>query len=402
MKLPRIYLAIDNCFASKRWTLPREWLGLVADFGLAKVEASSDTEADPLYSGSDYMLDWRRDVKAASTEIGVDVVNLYSGHGTYATLGLGHPDRRIRDRMKKEWIKPMIETAADLGAGVGFYCHGFPHATLQEPRLYEAARMLLFDSLAEIAAFAGERGIHEVSVEQMYAPHQIPWTIAGTRELMREVYSRAGAPMYVTVDTGHACGQRSFGRPTVSELRKASQNMPEAATTSGLWLGSEATRASFLRAAKEQDLSEREERLLEVVDSLHAHPYLFSESEDGDPYAWLSALGAYSPIIHLQQVTKNSSAHEPFTPELNAKGAIDPGKVLQSIAASYESAIDSSLPPACESIFLTLEIFARPEVHPCKLLQQLADSVRYWRCWVPEDGRRIDTLLQSAPKSGGA
>ena len=187
MKLPRIYLAIDNCFASKRWILPREWLGLVADFGLRKVEASSDTEADPLFSGSDYMLDWRRDVKTASTEIGVDVVNLYSGHGTYATLGLGHPDRRIRDRMQKDWIKPMIETAADLGAGFGFYCHGFPHATLQEPQLYETARMLLFDSLAEVAAFAGQRGIHYVSVEQMYAPHQTPWTIAGTKELMREV-----------------------------------------------------------------------------------------------------------------------------------------------------------------------------------------------------------------------
>ena len=401
LKLPRIYLAIDNCFASKRWTLPREWLSLVANFGLTKVEASSDTEADPLYSGSDYMLDWRRDVKAASTETCVDVVNLYSGHGTYATLGLGHPDQRIRDRMKENWIKPMIETAADLGAGVGFYCHGFPHATLQEPRLYEAARMLLFDSLAEIAAFAGERGVHEVSVEQMYAPHQIPWTIAGTRELMREVYSRAGAPMYVTVDTGHAFGQRTFGRPTFSELRKAAESMPEAATTSGLWLGSEATREIFLRAAREQDLSKREESLLEVVDSMHANPYLFSESEDCDPYAWLSALGAYSPIVHLQQVTRSSSAHEAFTPELNAKGLIDPGKVLQSIAASYESAIDRSLPPACESIFLTLEIFGRPEVHPSKLLQQLADSVRYWRRWVPEDGRRLDTLLQSVPKSGG-
>jgi len=220
--------------------------------------------------------------------------------------------------------------------------------------------------------------------------------------LMREVYGRAGAPMYVTVDTGHAFGQRSFGRPTASELRKAAGAEPEAATASGLWLGSEATQASFLRVVKEQDVSEREERILEVVDSMKAHPYLFSESEDCDPYSWLSALGAYSPIVHLQQVTKDSSAHEPFTPELNAKGAIHPGKVLQSIAASYESPIDPSLPPACESIFLTLEIFARPEVHPRKLLQQLADSVRYWRCWVPEDGRRIDTLLQSAPKSGRA
>ena len=37
------------------------------------------------------------------------------------------------------------------------------------------------------------------------------------------------------------------------------------------------------------------------MESIERRPYLFAEAHDGDPYAWLRALGRYSPIIHLQQ-----------------------------------------------------------------------------------------------------
>ena len=100
MKFPRIHLAIDNCFASKRWTEPREWLALASSMGLRNVEASADTEADPLYMGSEYMADWIGEVTRCEKDSGVKVVNLYSGHGTYTTLGLGHQDCRVRDRMR--------------------------------------------------------------------------------------------------------------------------------------------------------------------------------------------------------------------------------------------------------------------------------------------------------------
>ena len=397
MKMPKIYLAIDNSFASKRWVQPREWFGLVADMGLAKVEASSDTELDPLYATLDYIRDWKRDVKAVSSETGVEVVNLYSGHGTYATLGLGHPDQRLRDHMKENWVKPMVEIAADLGAGVGFYCHGFSHTTMQDPSSFRLARSRLVDSFSEIASLGKERGLRHVSVEQMYAPHQIPWTIRGTKELLNDVYRRSGAPMYVTIDTGHNVGQRMFGRPALSELRNALAGQSDAEALD-LWLGSDAARHHFMRALGGKDTVERERTLSVLVENMDAHPYLFAEATDADPYAWLSALGAYSPIVHLQQVTRNASAHEPFTANLNAKGVIDPGKVLRAIASSFKSIPDVTLPPACDSVWLTLEIFASPAVSPVKCLQQLAESVRYWRRWIPEDGKRIDALLQSCPQ----
>ena len=36
---PEIYLAIDNCFASKRWTSPSEWMSLIKDSGINYIEA---------------------------------------------------------------------------------------------------------------------------------------------------------------------------------------------------------------------------------------------------------------------------------------------------------------------------------------------------------------------------
>ena len=34
---PRIYLALDNCFASKRWTEPEEWAGIIAGLGMIQM-----------------------------------------------------------------------------------------------------------------------------------------------------------------------------------------------------------------------------------------------------------------------------------------------------------------------------------------------------------------------------
>ena len=79
---PRIYLAIDNCFASKRWSTPADWMKVISDAGIYYVEASADNECDPLYSGTDFLKDWCSDVRAHSADTGVRIANLYSGHGT--------------------------------------------------------------------------------------------------------------------------------------------------------------------------------------------------------------------------------------------------------------------------------------------------------------------------------
>ena len=58
MMYPKIYLAIDNCFASKRWTDPHDWARVIRDLGLTYVEASADNEIDPFYSTRDFLDSW--------------------------------------------------------------------------------------------------------------------------------------------------------------------------------------------------------------------------------------------------------------------------------------------------------------------------------------------------------
>jgi sugar phosphate isomerase/epimerase len=261
---PRLYLAVDNCFASKRWTKPQEWMEIAAAAGIFYVEASADNECDPLYNTPESLGDWLAEVRAASERTGVRVANLYSGHGTYATLGLGHTDPRVRDHIQHDWLETMIQNAAALGAGLGFFCHAFPQSILRDPAAYAQAEDDLFRRLAELAAFAQETGLKSLSLEQMYSPHQIPWTIRGAQRLIRDIYRRRQAPLYLTLDTGHQVGQRCYRKPDWAQVEACLQGQGDA-----LWLG---------YADTTQDVEG-------VLADLDRRPYLFAEAEDGDVYA---------------------------------------------------------------------------------------------------------------------
>jgi sugar phosphate isomerase/epimerase len=100
------------------------------------------------------------------------------------------------------------------------------------------------------------------------------------------------------------------------------------------------------------------------LDTGHApHP------DERDPYPWLEQLGSYSHLVHLQQTEAGHSRHWPFTPEYNALGIIEAGRVLRTLAAS-----------GAEEIWLGFEIAHREryEVEPL-VIPELAASARYWR-----------------------
>jgi sugar phosphate isomerase/epimerase len=391
MLYPKVYLAVDNCFASKRWTAPAEWTAIVRDLGLSCVEASADNECDCLYADPGYLSDWLDECRLAAEATGVRVVNFYSGHGTYATLGLSHTDRRCRERIQHEWITRMIDSAAALGAGAGFYCHAFNQATLQSQEAYSAAEAELYDRLAEIAEYAAEKGLPSIGLEQMYTPHQIPWTIDGAQRLLRELYARNGKPFYLSLDTGHQVGQRRFLMPTAEEIARRVAEFRTTGRTPGLWLGT--TRAyDVFRDAVEGDDAKTQAKIGELQAEMDAHPYLFAQEEDGDLYAWARRVGRYCPIVHLQQTDGKRSAHWPFTAEYNARGIVDPARLLRSLAASYAAPTQTGYPPACERVCLTLEIFAATMDIPSDILSRLGESVSYWRRFVPRDGLALDEL----------
>ncbi len=379
--IPRIHLAVDNCFASKRWTEPIEWMAIARDGGIACIEASADNEIDPLYNTADSLQNWRDKVLLASIRTGVKVVNLYSGHGTYATLGLAHPDRHIRDHIHHDWLEAMIHNAASLESGLGFFCHAFPQSVLANPTRYVTAEADLFRRLAELAIIANAENLTSISVEQMYSPHQIPWTVSGAQNLLKQVYHQSRAPFYLTLDTGHQIGQRRFLRPEQTEVEAYIQAVNQGKPIPINWL------TSLPFEVREKPTAEN------LTTYIEARPYLFAALEDGDLYHWLRTLGCYSPIIHLQQTDGNISGHKPFTEANNRTGIVDPAKVLRAIWEAYQQPADAELPPPCANIYLTLEIFSGTAEYPAQTLANIRESAAYWRQFIPQDGLPLDRLI---------
>lgn len=92
-----------------------------------------------------------------------------------------------------------------------------------------------------------------------------------------------------------------------------------------------------------------------------------------DPYPWIERLGAFSPVIHLQQAELHKSHHWPFTPENNAKGIIHPDKVLKALE---KSGVKESL--------LIFEISHREHYDTdFRIIEDLKASVDYWKPYIP-------------------
>jgi hypothetical protein len=279
-----------------------------------------------------------------------------------------------------------------LRAGLGFYCHAFDEEILQDPAAYAAAEQDLYTRLAELADYARAQNVNFIAVEQMYSPHQIPWTLEGARRFLEEIHARSHAPLYLTLDTGHQCGQRRFVRSTPAQIRQALERARlTGRLQAGLWLG---PRSAYLilqaAAAQEEKQDEFLQRLDEEMDR---YPYLFASWEDGDAYGWMRELGGYSPVIHLQQTDGTTSSHSPFTVENNRQGIIHGHKVLQAIRVAYSAKADLRMPPRCENIYLTLEIFSGTADLSMDILRGLAESVEEWRRYIPEDGLTLQELL---------
>lgn len=387
---PIIYLGIDNCFASKRWVRPSEWARVIRDLGLRYVEASADTECDPLYMGPEFTAAWIEDTRDACAKHGVTVKNVYSGHGTYATCGLSHYDARVTKRFLNEWMKAQVDTAARLGAGFGFFAHGFEELLLQDDRLYSDKLDELYGNLADLAAYSKGKGVDYVGIEQMYSPHQPPWRIADAEELMREVYARSGAPFYITADLGHMNGQQYFLKPDAGYVERAIVSAREGSPIRRLWLGSVAAHDTCKRAVNGEISVSR--AVASIMADVEAHPHLFAAPEDASNDAWVRRAGCYSPIIHLQQTDGKSSPHWTFTPENNRNGIVRPDEFLRALKASYALPDDPAMPPKCGEITLTFEPFIATAGNTYDLLDDIAESVRCWRRWIPKDGLRLSEI----------
>lgn len=384
---PTINLSIDTCFASKRWSDPCVWLDIINSAGVKYIEISADCDCDPLYVGEEYLSHWAEKVLFETERRDMRAASFYSGHSTYSTTGLAHPDIKVRKNLLEKWIRPYAETASRFGSGLGFYQHAFTDDVLQSPKEYGEAYNGLVAMLSEAAEAICDSGCPFAAVEQMYTPQQIPWTIDGTAKLIRET----GA--YTTIDTGHQSGQNRFLRPTDEEIASSI----ESGRT--IYAGSSRAQKLLIEAIQKHVSGEDIANITaEIAEDIDEHQYLFCENRDSDLYEWVKELGAYSPIIHLQQSDGTKSDHRPFTDEYNRVGVVTPDKLLRALKESYDQNSEKALegmPPKCECINLTLELFFPLYFTGDEIVKQITKSVEYWRRAVPRDGIKLDELIQN-------
>jgi sugar phosphate isomerase/epimerase len=99
--------------------------------------------------------------------------------------------------------------------------------------------------------------------------------------------------------------------------------------------------------------------------------------DDRDPYAWLARFGGRLGEVQLQQSDGLADHHWPFTRERNATGLIDPGRVLDTLAAV-----------GAEDVLLILEVIPAFEQDDAAVLADLRASAALWQTALTERGIR--------------
>lgn len=388
---PIISIGIDNCFAIKRWVTPSEWARVIREMGMRYVEGVADLEIEPLLTPRSWHDDWISQVNEQQAKHGIDVVMMYSNDTTYGTVGFAHPDVRIREHYVEEWFSEFLRIAGAIGAAAGYYVQGIPEEQLYDRRRYQEAVADCYGCMARVGELAKSSGVGTVALEQMYTPHQPPFTIDGMRQLMRQMLRDGHHPLYLTEDVGHHC---PFYLPPTEETLREGFTRYCLDGYIPLWLGSLRAQGLFAaeRQAGRQEL--RRDTIQAILEDALQNSHLFCGQRDTDCYEWLRALGAWSPIIHLQQTDGRHSSHEPFSPESNETGIIHPVKILRALAESYAQPEDPTLPPRCEAIYLIQELYLSTKDIGYQGLHRLAWSTDYLRRFIPRDGMRLSELLE--------
>lgn len=385
---PRIHIGIDNCFALKRWTTPAEWAKVVKDLGMKYIEGVPDLEAEPFLMPADYLDEWIEEVCRVQKEEDVQTVMLYSNDSTYDTQGFAHFDKRVRDKIVDGWFGGFCKTAAGIGADIGYYVCGLPESILFDKQKRKDAQEIVIETMARVNKIAESYGIDKVALEQMYTPHQPPFTIDTMRQLMQAVKQASGKALYITEDVGHHCP--FYNRPTEDDLQKAFIRYKKDGYI-GVWLGSLEAKALFT-GEKGDKLSA--DTIKAIFADMDENPGMFSEPRDTDCYEWLRNFGCFSPTIHMQQTDGTFSGHQGFLPDNNESGIIHPVKVLEAIQESYNRVHEADMPDMCEDIYLIQELYLSTKDIGYQGLWKMKTSTDYLRKFIPKDGMRLSELIE--------
>ncbi len=320
-----IRLGLDGAFATRRWENPENIIRMTKELGFDVHEFCCDS-IDPFFMGpKQFTLELAERVKRAAEEYGVQIFDAYTGMATHRFHGFSHSRPEPRERMK-QWLLEMLDLALAMGADRwGGHIDALPVEVMDDAGEVIRRIARLYATWRELAVVARDKGIAALSVEQMYVPSEIPWTLEQAEAFLIACNAdREGVPIYLTLDVGHQAGQQYGMAPP-----------------------------------------------------------------DLDYLEWTRRFAAFSEIIHLQQTTPEASAHWPFTAEYNAQGKVEMDRLMAAIHYSHENWESNPVSAArapVEHNMLILEVIPASTKSEDNLLRELAESHDYLREFVPEEG----------------
>ncbi len=108
------------------------------------------------------------------------------------------------------------------------------------------------------------------------------------------------------------------------------------------------------------------------------HPCALHTGTPSDDYrAWLREQWQRPPVVHLQQTDRSGDHHWPFTSHYNASGIIRAEHVLDAIGQW-----------GAEDVYLFLEPIHPFEADEVSVLDDLRESVHYWRQAIADEATR--------------
>jgi hypothetical protein len=187
-------------------------------------------------------------------------------------------------------------------------------------------------------------------------------------------------------------GQQYFQKPSADQIAVWIDRKAAGMHCKRVWVGPKTARDVFNQAVSGE--IQKENAIKQIQEQWEGYNHLFAAPEDGSVHAWLQELAGYSPIVHLQQSDGQSSPHWSFSPEYNENGIIRAEEILRSIAKAYARGALEGLPQLCSHIMLTLEPFIGTAGNNYDALEEIEQSILYWRQYLPHDGMLLSEVLK--------
>ena len=327
MRKRKVFLdiGINGAFLTRRWEEPENFMRLTKELGYDYHEFCSDV-LDPFFSGDkDYQMETAKKIREYAEKYEVIIWDYYTGMATHRFHGLSHSDERVRRRMR-EWIHNAIDIAKEMGAKyIGGHWDAISVEVLEDEERTKKVVENIYKEFRELSQIVKEKGLLGICNEQMYIPSEKPWTLEEAEKFLIEVNKE---------NSGSAC---------------------------------------YL-----------------TIDVGHQAGMHYGLNGDNLSYVeWLKRFAVFSPIIHLQQTTPDTSSHWPFTEEYNKIGHVKIEEILSAIKWSYENyrknPVSYYLRPV-EKIILMVEVIPASIKTERNLLKELKDTEEYLRKYIPKGG----------------